>query len=198
VTVGFVAVGFTVGGVAGDRRFDAVHDPQEFCASCHDAEEVLTRATMPHSPDYTSICHACHVYGTEEYVTALFGTIGLGAPGWAADLPEPALADQTCLGCHHRIARPEIDCSVCHTDEQTEVLQVASCETCHVDQVPIHPHDAAPCAQCHLETVASPRGMANMLLRDSVQRREAGRERIRPGSTMRTKDMDVFGAEDAP
>lgn len=197
VTWGFVAVGLAVGGAAGDRRFDAAYDPLTLCSTCHDDADVLERSDVPHTLDYASVCHACHVYGMEEYVTALFDTAGLGAPGWAEGLQDPALVEQTCLGCHSRVARPEIDCAVCHADEETEVIQVASCETCHVDQVPLAPHDGASCSQCHLETVASPRGMARMLLQDSVRRHEADRTRDRAGSSMKTKDMDTHGGGDA-
>jgi len=195
ITWAFVAAGLAVGGAAGDRRFDAAYDPESLCPTCHDDADVLDRSDVPHTDDYASVCHACHVYGMEEYVAALFETAGLSAPRWTEGLQDPVLAQQTCLGCHSRVARPEIDCAVCHADGASEVIQVASCETCHVEQVPLAPHDGAPCAQCHLETVASPRGMARMLLEDSVRRREEGSERQRAGSSMRTKDMDADGPE---
>lgn len=203
-TWGFVLAGLVIGGIGGQRRFERVWDPRSQCESCHaDAEQLIrSGAAPPHTADYFTVCHSCHIFGTQEYLNEAFATVGLAAPAWVDRIEDPVIGGQTCRGCHEQVGRPEIDCALCHETGSQQVRQISNCTSCHEGKTPLHPHHESACEACHLETIADPRGMAKMLMTDSEATRELARGAgvRRAGTTMKTKDLTPFvdGDEERP
>jgi hypothetical protein len=182
-----------IGGWGGYQRFGEIYSPEEQCASCHVGEdlEALAEAEAPHSVDYFSICHSCHVLPVRAYLNASLGSVGISTTAEAGEGDDPVPHGSDCMGRHQRLGRADMDCGFCHDEPGEEVEAVPQCSACHTERMPAAPHDVSSCVACHVETITNPRQMAKMSLSDEERQVELAEMRSRQdaGTSMKTKDQ---------
>ena len=170
-----VLIGLTLGGVAGEVRFEQIDTRDPLCVSCHHGtSDPSALEQPPHSETFAASCHVCHVLPIKEYLSYTALRVGAEVPAWVEGIENPVIADQSCLECHLAHGRGTTDCARCHTDGSKDIDITERCQVCHHDQGMSQAFEGVHCRNCHVEAFHDQSDRVQTAMHDRVHGRSSG------------------------